>query len=512
MDESNRKLARGISVVVPVYNSEGTLESLVSRLEDVLRQIGRDFELLLVNDGSRDGSWGVVSRLAESRATWVRGINLMRNYGQHNALLCGIRAARFDVTVTLDDDLQHPPEHIPRLLEKLEDGFDVVYGAPEKPSHTWLRNVFSRATKTILGRAMGLPTIVNIGAFRVFHTAGRDAFRDFASPNPMIDILLSWGTSKFTSISVPHEPRLIGASNYTLGKLINQAMLLITGFTTAPLRAASLTGFLFTLFGILVFVWVLVRYLLHGSIPGFPFLASIISLFSGAQLFALGIGGEYLARIFNRSMDRPAYVVRQTTYIKAAEGRGATAAGGDIDMSAPRQQVVRADVTLRPIGSDDAPAMLRWISDPLVAANVGVRASPSMEKTREWIARSAADASMLSRAILLNGAHVGNVVLDRIDEHLRSARLSIYVGEPTARGKGVASGAINLVLAEAFVRLHLNKVWLTVHCKNAAAIRTYVRLGFVTEGVLRHEFVLNGEHLDLLYMGLLADEFARSRA
>src|SRR6266853_1250309 len=112
--------------------------------------------------------------------------------------------------------------------------------------------------------------------------------------------------------------------------------------------------------------------------------------------------------------------------------------------------MVCADVTLRPITADDAPAMLRWMCDPLVAANVGVRASPSIEKTRQWIERAAADASMLPRAILLKGAHVGNVVLDRIDEYLRSARLSVYLGEPPARGRGVASRAINLVLAEAF--------------------------------------------------------------
>ena len=119
-----------ISVVVPVYNSELTLPELVKRLQPVLAGLAREYELLLVNDGSRDQSWQVIQRIAAEHG-WVRGINLMRNYGQHNALLCGIRAARFDTLVTMDDDLQHPPEEIHKLLAKLQEGFEMVYGFPE---------------------------------------------------------------------------------------------------------------------------------------------------------------------------------------------------------------------------------------------------------------------------------------------------------------------------------------------------------------------------------------------
>ena len=119
-----------ISVVTPVYNSEASIAELCRRLSEVLPRIATEYEIILVNDGSRDRSWETISELS-SRFSTVRGLNLMRNYGQHNALLCGIRAAKYDVIVTMDDDLQHPPEEIPRLLEQLEQGFDVVYGAPE---------------------------------------------------------------------------------------------------------------------------------------------------------------------------------------------------------------------------------------------------------------------------------------------------------------------------------------------------------------------------------------------
>ena len=131
---------------MPVYNSELTLADLVRRLEPVLRVLAREYELILVNDGSRDQSWAVVQKLATENR-WVRGINLMRNYGQQNALLCGIRAARCETLVTLDDDLQHAPEDMPKLIAKLEEGFDVVYGTPEKEPHELWRGLASKLTK-----------------------------------------------------------------------------------------------------------------------------------------------------------------------------------------------------------------------------------------------------------------------------------------------------------------------------------------------------------------------------
>jgi glycosyltransferase involved in cell wall biosynthesis len=306
-------LRDGLSVVVPVYNSEGSLTPLVERLVAVLPSQAPEWEILLVNDGSRDRSWDVVCELA-TRYPRVRGIRMLRNFGQHNALLAGIRAARFTVTVTMDDDLQHPPEEIPKLLTKLAEGGDVVYGTPNTLPHGFWRNFFSRFTKRAFGFAMGVDRLVDISAFRAFRTELRRVFQSYSSPQVLIDVLLSWGTSSFSSVKCEHLPRTIGRSNYTPSKLFNQAMLILTGYSTAPLRLASTVGFLFTLFGLGVLAYILGRYLITGgSVPGFPFLASAIAIFSGAQLFALGIFGEYLARIFNRSVERPAYVVKETT-------------------------------------------------------------------------------------------------------------------------------------------------------------------------------------------------------
>jgi undecaprenyl-phosphate 4-deoxy-4-formamido-L-arabinose transferase len=302
-----------ISIVVPVYNSEGTIEELVTRIHAVVDGVADVYELILVNDGSRDRSWDSMLRAAEGRS-WIRLINLMRNYGQHNALLCGIRAARYATLVTLDDDLQNPPEEIPKLLERLTADVDVVYGAPSVEQHGLWRNLASRLTKIALLSSMGPAIARQVSAFRVFRTQLRDAFASYKAPYVSIDVLLTWATTRFCAIPVQQDPRRVGPSNYTFRKLTAHALNMMTGFSTLPLQVASLLGFVSTALGLLVLGWVIGVYLFVGSsVPGFPFLASVIAIFSGAQMFALGIIGEYLARMHFRTMDRPAYSVRELT-------------------------------------------------------------------------------------------------------------------------------------------------------------------------------------------------------
>jgi len=301
-----------VSVVVPVYRSRETLRELHRRLVAVLA--GQDaFEIIFVDDGSGDDSWMLIETLAHADPR-VRGLRLSRNYGQHNALLCGIRAARHELIVTIDDDLQNPPEEIPRLLARLREGYDVVYGAPDRPQHGLLRGAAASITKVVLADAIGSATARHVSAFRAFRAYVREAFRDYAAPFVSVDALLTWGTTRFSHVRVTHHARVAGASNYTLRKLATHALTMITGFTTLPLQLASVLGFAFALFGLAVLAYVLIVYVLHGgSVPGFPFLASVIAIFAGVQLFALGIIGEYLARMHQRSMSRPSYLVRETT-------------------------------------------------------------------------------------------------------------------------------------------------------------------------------------------------------
>ena len=203
----------------------------------------------------------------------------MRNYGQHNALAvrdqggtCGA------LVVTMDDDLQNPPEEIPKLLAKLEKGYDVIYGTPEKETHGLWRDLASQVTKIALQSAMGVETARNVSAFACLsHLASSDAFAAYRGPFVSIDVLLTWETTRFAAVSVRHEPRQFGVSNYTFGKLVRHSLNMMTGFSTLPLQLASIVGFGFTLFGLLILAYVIGRVSGLGwkcagvSFPGFHY-------------------------------------------------------------------------------------------------------------------------------------------------------------------------------------------------------------------------------------------------
>lgn len=244
--KSNFISSKSISIIIPVYNSEQSLPLLIDRLKAALTDSCQDFEVILVNDGSRDGSWETIVSLSE-RFTWIHGINLMRNYGQHNALLCGIRKSKHELIVTIDDDLQNPPEEIPRLLARLEEGYDVVYGTPQAQQHGLLRDLASTLTKMALQGFMGAETARQVSAFRAFRTELREAFRQYEGSFVSIDVLLTWGTTRFSSVPVRHEPRILGQSNYTFSRLLMHAVNMMTGFSILPLQVASFLGFACTM-------------------------------------------------------------------------------------------------------------------------------------------------------------------------------------------------------------------------------------------------------------------------
>lgn len=306
-------LTTRVSIVIPVYRSARILPALIERLESALQPRVGEVEVILVNDGSPDDSWQVLRGLARGRP-WLRGLNLWRNYGQHNALLCGIRAARHPVIVTMDDDLQHPPEVLPELVAALTDEVDVVYGVPERETHGLFRNIASVTTKRVMRIAMGVAGADDVSALRAFRRDLRDAFEQYRGPHASVDVLLSWATTRFRAVSVRHDARAAGESSYTLRTLIRHAFNMLTGFSVLPLRIATIVGFAFMFAGFGLLIYVLVNYLVRGGvIQGFAFLASSISMFSGVQLFALGVIGEYVGRIYFHSMARPTYALRGTT-------------------------------------------------------------------------------------------------------------------------------------------------------------------------------------------------------
>ena len=286
---SGRGRERECSVVVPVYNSQASLPALIERLSGVLPTVADRFEVVLVNDGSRDESWDGICQAARKHA-WVRGINLMRNYGQHNALLA----------------------EIPRLLEAISQGHDLVYGTPASTEHGLSRTVSSRLTRLWLHRVLGVAIASRASAFRAFRTVLREGFAHYEGPAVAVDALLAWTTTRIVSVEVRHDPRRHGRSQYSWLKLARLAIDLTTTFRTWPLRLASLVGFVVMLLGLAALAFVLGSYLATGQpLSLFRFSASIIAIFSGAQLFTLGILGEYVARIHHRVLREPSYVVRE---------------------------------------------------------------------------------------------------------------------------------------------------------------------------------------------------------
>lgn len=318
MQGDDRGNGAAVSVVVPVFGAGAELEELARRLALVLDPRALAWELILVNDGSPAPAWDTIVRLSAARSN-VRGIDLQRNFGQHNALLAGIRATRGDVIVTIDDDLQHPPEEIPRLLDALSDA-DLVYGTPIARVRGRGRDLAAIVSKAALATVLGTEHARDISAFRAFSASVRSIFTGYEGAHVSIDVLLSWATTRIAAVPVRFEPRRRGESAYSAWRLMTLMVNMITGFSVWPLRVASIVGLVFALFGVGVLGYVLLRYLTVGvTVPGFPFLASVIAIFSGAQLFSLGIVGEYLARMYFRTMDRPAYIIRSTANLQTGE-------------------------------------------------------------------------------------------------------------------------------------------------------------------------------------------------
>src|SRR5258705_8254211 len=242
-----------LSIVIPVYNGAQSLRELTAQLTETLPALADQYEIIFVEDDGKDNSWDVLRQIVQEFPQ-VTALKHMRNYGQHNALLCGIREARYDIIVTMDDDLQHPPSEVRKLLDKLQEGYDVVYGTPQREQHGSLRDLASQVTKLALQSAMGVDVARSVSAFRIFRTKLREAFGGYESPVVNIDVLLTWGTTRFAAIPVQHIERPYGVSNYTLRKLIVHALNMMTGFSTLPLQLASLTGFVLTIFGVLILI------------------------------------------------------------------------------------------------------------------------------------------------------------------------------------------------------------------------------------------------------------------
>ncbi len=304
-----------LSIVVPCYNSAETLPELSSRLEAAVSELQEEgkisaFEIIFVIDGNADNTGKVADDIACNNSS-MRVLHMRRNFGQHNALVAGIRAARNEIIVTMDDDLQHPPEEIGKLLEAFSDSaVDLVYAVPSVEEHGFFRSFASQTVK----RALALAGVANaewVGAFRAFRVELRDGFKEVNDAQVNLDVLLSWTTSQVRSVTVGMDRRATGKSSYSFMRLARHAMNMITGYGSVPLSLATWLGFACGILGIVMLVTIAIRFFLGiTTVAGFTTLAGLISLFAGAQMLTIGIIGEYLGRQHARSMGRPMYMIK----------------------------------------------------------------------------------------------------------------------------------------------------------------------------------------------------------
>lgn len=300
----------GISVVIPAYRTPGTLPELCEQLLQHVAPLAERIELVIVDDGSPDDTWADIQAIV-AQYDWVRGIRLLRNYGQHNALLAGLRETKYPLILTLDDDLQNPPSQVPGLRAALTDGVDLVYGTPIEQPQSSGRNAASVVVKRAMSRLLGPDVYPSTSAFRLFRSVLLRGASDVHDPFVSLDVLLSWSTTRVASVPVHFSRRTAGASGYSFTKLLRHTFNMITGYSTRPLRIVSVLGFVFAIMGFALLGFVLLRWVFgDSSVAGFTFLAAAISMFSGVQLLSLGVVGEYLARMHFRTMGRPPYVVR----------------------------------------------------------------------------------------------------------------------------------------------------------------------------------------------------------
>ena len=321
-----------VSIVVPCYRSASTLPMLVARVNEVMPRVTVTYEVILVVDGGPDDTWEVARDLAKGNDR-VRAIRLARNYGQHNALVAGIRAASNDVIVTMDDDLQHPPEELPKLIAALSDDLDLVYALPQDEEHGVLRSLASRLVKAGMAGPIGVQNARLLSAFRVFRSFLRQGFDQIYGPHASVDVALSWGTTRVGKVTVRMDDRAGGRSGYTFRTLVRHAVNMLLGYSTAPLRLVTYFGFVVGLGGLVLLGRLL--WLYFGgttSVAGFTTIASLITIFCSAQLIAIGVVGEYIGRIHAGGMGRPTYVIREqvdgdmVVYLSRGESPGPEAA------------------------------------------------------------------------------------------------------------------------------------------------------------------------------------------
>ncbi|MFK5857646.1 MAG: glycosyltransferase family 2 protein [Bacteroidota bacterium] len=284
------------SVIVPVHNSEETLDELFSRLVAVFNGLGNNFEVIFVEDGGTDNSWEVIKKLKNKFPELIKAIKLNKNFGQHNATMCGFTFAKGDKIITIDDDLQNPPEEIPKLIESyISNNCDVAYGIYSKKQHTFARNVLSKGVKKsskvfMKGTGKG-------SSFRIIDHKIINKILDHNISFIFIDEVLLWYTNRISFVDVDHKKRQYNKSGYSSGKLFNLGTDLIYYYTNIPLKLMVYGGMIISVLSFILGIKYFIQKLFYDVPAGYTSIIVAVLFSTGIIVFSLGIIGGYLSRI-----------------------------------------------------------------------------------------------------------------------------------------------------------------------------------------------------------------------
>lgn len=300
-----------ISIIIPCYNSEKTICSVIEEINGVDRLKTIKYELILVNDGSSDNTFKIISMMASNNKN-ITAIDLSKNFGQHNALMAGLRFCSGDVVVCMDDDGQTPASGIDLLLDKLQEGYDVIYAKYPHKQHSVFRNIGTKINDLMTRVLLGKPKHLFLSSFFCMRRYVVDEIAKYDNPYPYIMGLVLRATKNITNVEINHRSRVIGESGYTFRKLIKLWINGFTAFSIIPLRIVTVIGMLFAATGFLYGIWIIIKKVLLNTAPmGWSSLVAMILFIGGIVLMMQGMLGEYIGRIYLSINRNPQYVIRE---------------------------------------------------------------------------------------------------------------------------------------------------------------------------------------------------------
>ncbi len=300
-----------VSLVIPVFNSSILLKKMISTTLNTIDKLPYEFELLMINDGSSDDSWSILQEIAQDEKR-IKAVNLLKNYGQHNAVLCGMTYSNGDYIITMDDDLQNPPSEIIKLIDKISEGYDLVFGKFPQKKHANYRKLGTKLINYLNGKIFNKPKDITLTNFRIFNKAVCKAAIEYKTNYPYIPGLLLMNAQKISNTDTDHHPREVGKSNYSMIKIFKLMSNLLVNYSSYPLKILTIFGAIFSTISFTIGIVIFIKAIFaEGSIPGWASLMVMLSFMNGILIVMIGTLGVYISRTINQISQVQPYKISQ---------------------------------------------------------------------------------------------------------------------------------------------------------------------------------------------------------